>query len=126
GERRRVARAGGGGRACGDRACGGRAQAGGRRDGGDPGRGRAGGRDHGRSRGVLGQRLRVARIPLLLQPPRLALDVVAEEGMHEEGEVEGGGGEVAREEQDVDRLAHLLDLGVARGGIGGERPLKDL
>ena len=48
---------------------------------------------------------------------RLALDVLAEQRVHEEGEVEGGGREVAGEEQRVHRLAHLLDLAVARGGI---------
>ena len=44
--------------------------------------------------------------------------------MHEEGQVEGGRREVSREEQRVDGLAHLGDVGVARGGVGGEGPLE--
>ena len=78
------------------------------------GGGGAGGRDRGRGRGghgrqgggrvlhVIGDVLGVGVFPLLLQQLRLAVDVVAEERVHEEGEVERGGREVSGEEERVD------------------------
>jgi hypothetical protein len=74
---------------------------------------------------VFGQELEVARFLLFLQRLGLALDVLAEQRVHEERKIEGGGGEVTGEEQGVDRLAHLLDLGVALLAVGRKRLLQD-
>ncbi len=75
---------------------------------------------------LLGEELDVARLLVLLEGPRLALDVLAIERVHEEREVERGRGEVAGEEQGVDGLPHVLHLAVARAGVAGEGLPEDL
>jgi hypothetical protein len=79
-----------------------------------------------RGRRGLRQVLEVAGFLLFLEGLGLALDVLAEEGVHEEGEVEGGRREVPGEEQGVDRLAHLLDFRVAAAGLAGQRAMEDV
>jgi hypothetical protein len=86
---------------------------GGRRDGGRPG-------------GLFRQVVEVAGLALLLEGPAFALDVLAEERVHEEGEVEGRRSEVPREQQRVDGLAQFLDLAVASPGVDREGAGEDV
>ena len=96
------------------------------RGGGGRGQGRRRPGGRGRRMRLVGEELQVVLAPLLRQRLGLAVDVVAEQRVHEEREVEGRGREVAREQQRVHRLPHVGDLGVAGGGVGGERLLQDL
>ncbi len=57
----------------------------------------------------------------LLDGTRVALDVLAEERVHEKGQVEGGRREVAGEQQRVDAAPQLGDPREARRGIRSQR-----
>ncbi len=91
----------------------------GRRYGGRANRGR-------RPCRFVGQELEIAGFPVFLETLGFPLDVFAVERVHEEREVESGRREVPGEEQGVEGLPHVLDVGIARGRVAREGPPQDL